>query len=91
MTTVRQYAKNIAVIGAGYWGKNLVRNFYELGSLHTICDSETRTLLDFSDKYPGLNTTTDFEEILDNQNIEGVVIALPAEHHFNYANKVLPA
>ncbi|KKL84888.1 hypothetical protein LCGC14_1960260, partial [marine sediment metagenome] len=56
MTTVSQYAKNIAVIGAGYWGKNLVRNFHELGSLHTICDSETRTLLDFSNKYPGLNT-----------------------------------
>ena len=91
MTNVSQYAKNIAVIGAGYWGKNLVRNFYELGSLHTICDSETRTLLDFSNKYPGLNTTADFEEVLENQDIEGVVIALPAEHHFSYAKKVLTA
>ena len=30
--------KDIAVIGCGYWGKNLVRNFYELGVLHSMCD-----------------------------------------------------
>ncbi len=33
--------KNIAVVGAGSWGKNLVRDFYELGALHTICDVDS--------------------------------------------------
>ena len=33
--------KNIAVIGCGHWGKNLIRNFYELGALHSICDLDT--------------------------------------------------
>ena len=36
--------KNIAVVGCGYWGKNLVRNFYELNSLHTICDEDEKRL-----------------------------------------------
>ena len=35
---------NIAVVGSGYWGKNLVRNFNELGALHTICDNNPETL-----------------------------------------------
>jgi UDP-2-acetamido-3-amino-2,3-dideoxy-glucuronate N-acetyltransferase len=34
---------NIAVVGSGYWGENLVRNFNELGTLHTVCDSNPET------------------------------------------------
>ena len=42
----------IAVIGTGYWGKNLVRNFDELGALHTICDTDFATLRSFQQQYP---------------------------------------
>ena len=43
---------NIAVIGAGYWGKNLIRNYFELGSLKVICD-KSETLFDhFKKQYP---------------------------------------
>ncbi len=39
--------KNIAVVGTGYWGKNLVRNFFNLGALHTVCDVNPDTLKSF--------------------------------------------
>ena len=46
---------SIAVIGTGYWGKNLVRNFYDLGALHTICDADIDTVESFKKKYPGID------------------------------------
>ena len=42
--------KNIAIIGCGYWGKNLVRNFYELNSLYAICDVDEKKLKPFQKK-----------------------------------------
>ena len=42
--------KNIAIIGCGYWGKNLVRNFYELNSLYAICDVDEKKLKPFQEK-----------------------------------------
>ena len=47
--------RNIAVIGAGYWGKNLVRNFAGLGALHTICDTNPEVLKRFETLYPEVN------------------------------------
>ena len=49
--------KNIAVVGTGYWGKNLVRNFYNLGSLHTVCDTSPEAVKKFVDQYPGIHGT----------------------------------
>lgn len=50
--------KNIAVIGAGYWGKNLVRNFHQLGVLKTICDSSSAIRQQMAKDYPDLLTPT---------------------------------
>jgi len=47
----------IAVVGAGYWGKNLVRNFYDLKALKTICDSNTESLKRFERQYQGVKTS----------------------------------
>lgn len=79
--------KNIAVVGCGYWGKNLVRNFYELESLHSICDPDLNTAKNFSDLYgvPSLS----FDEILSNSNIKGVVLAVPAPLHAPMAIKAM--
>jgi len=49
--------KNIAVIGAGYWGKNLVKKFVDLGSLSTICDSDKERLAEYNTAYPDVFTT----------------------------------
>ena len=59
--------KTIAVVGTGYWGKNLVRNFAELGALSVICDTDKDTLNHFKTKYPEILTTTSFQEVLEDE------------------------
>ncbi len=77
----------IAVIGSGYWGKNLVRNFNELGALHTICDNNLETLRCFKEKYPDKSFQTSTDVVLQNPDIDAVVIATPAETHYELAKK----
>ena len=81
----------IAVIGSGYWGKNLVRNFYSLGSLKLICDKNESILSEFKNKYQGIDTCLAIADVLCQKDIEGVVIATPAETHFNIARESLLA
>ncbi len=74
--------RNIAVVGCGYWGKNLVRNFAELGALHTICDTDQARLKALKKLYPSVKTETDYAAVLANSEIKGVVLAtLPVLHH----------
>lgn len=93
---VRQLAKDsriprVAVVGCGYWGKNLVRNFLELKALIAICDTDMDRLESFKIKYPGLKTTPSFIEILEDSNIGAVVLATPTVHHFRMAKEALLA
>ena len=48
-----QIGIKVAVVGAGYWGKNLVRNFADLGALAAVCDSDSDRLGAFAQQYPG--------------------------------------
>lgn len=79
----------IAVVGSGYWGKNLVRNYAELGALSAVCDSSVQALETFRTNYPQVKCTTDYRQILDEQAIHGVVIATPAATHFSLAREAL--
>jgi UDP-2-acetamido-3-amino-2,3-dideoxy-glucuronate N-acetyltransferase len=79
---------NVAVVGAGYWGKNLVRNFYELGVLRAVCDTQQKTLDEVHNKY-GVKVTLAIDEILSDQNIKAVVIAAPAALHYELVKKAL--
>ncbi len=81
----------IAVIGSGYWGKNLVRNFNELGVLHTICDNNPSTLSAFQEQYPDVAVECSFQNVLQNPAIDAVVIATPAETHYKIAKMTLLA
>jgi len=83
--------KNIAVIGCGYWGKNLVRNFAELGVLHTICDNDQARLNQIKPAHPGINLKTNFSQVLTNDKVKGVVIATPAALHYSMAKEALLA
>ena len=83
--------KNVAVVGCGYWGKNLVRNFAELGALHTICDTSPEVLSLFDALSPDVYRETSFEAVLANKAIRGVVIASPAALHYSMAKKALLA
>lgn len=83
--------KNIGLIGAGYWGKNLVRVFYQLGVLDTICDLDKKVLEERKKEYPDINITDNFEEILKKKTIKGIVIATPAATHYKLARRALLA
>ncbi len=82
---------NIAVIGTGYWGKNLVRNFAELGALHTICDTDMARLETHKSRWPHVHVSTTFSEVLQNVEIDGVAIAAPASLHYTLAKAALEA
>lgn len=83
--------KNVGVIGCGYWGKNLVRNFYELNSLHTICDVDENKLKTLQKKYPNLSISYDYRKLLNDPEIDAVVIATPAVSHYPIAKEALLA
>jgi UDP-2-acetamido-3-amino-2,3-dideoxy-glucuronate N-acetyltransferase len=82
---------NIAVIGSGYWGKNLVRNFYALGALAAICDKDRDVLDNFKKEYKGISTTENLDYLMDESvlQINAVTIATPAATHYNLAKKCL--
>src|SRR5664280_1790858 len=82
---------HIAVIGAGYWGKNLVRNFHQLGVLKTICDGAQPIREEMTKTYPDVAVTDDISMVLKDADIKGIVIAAPAALHYDIAEKVLQA
>ncbi|MBI5740633.1 MAG: Gfo/Idh/MocA family oxidoreductase [Nitrospirae bacterium] len=83
--------KFIANIGLGYWGKNILRNLYELGVLHTACDSSEQTIAQRRQQCPDVNFTTSFDEVLENPDIAAVAISSPAVTHYNFVKRSLLA
>lgn len=81
---------NIAVIGCGYWGKNVVRTFHGLGALRCVCDVRPQVLKDAQEKY-GVQTTPSIAEVLADREVEGVAIAAPAVHHYQLVKQALEA
>ena len=79
----------IAVIGSGYWGKNLVRNFNQIGALQLICDRSEIILEKFREQYPGVKTCLALSDVLKDDNIDGVAIATPAETHYRLVKEAL--
>ncbi|HEC91809.1 MAG TPA: hypothetical protein ENI51_02270 [Candidatus Atribacteria bacterium] len=68
----------IALVGAGYWGKNLLRNLYELNVLHTVCEVNKEIIDERKKTFPDVEYTSSYDEILANKEIKAVVIATPA-------------
>lgn len=83
--------KNIAVIGCGYWGKNLVRNFYELDSLFTVCDNDEKRLQSIKEKYPDIPGFSVYAELLANPDVKAVAISTPATTHYSLVKESLLA
>jgi predicted dehydrogenase len=81
---------NVAVIGCGYWGKNLVRNFNQLGALAMVCDAAHAGRATAINLAPNAEVTADVEEAL-RADVSGVVIATPAESHAALAQQALQA
>lgn len=83
--------RSLALVGAGYWGKNLARNFNELGALHTLCDRAQSILDSYGEAYSAVQKTADFNEALENASITQVAIAAPAALHYELARSSLVA
>ena len=81
----------VAVVGSGYWGKNLVRNYHQLGALQLICDKNEMVLENFQKQYPEVETCLAYNDVLSRDNVQGVVIATPAETHYRLASEALLA
>jgi len=84
---------NIAVIGVGYWGPNLVRNFSKLDNVkvYSVCDVNEDRLNLVKKDYPGVKTTTDFSEVLNDPEVSAVALALPVRLHYDFAKRALLA
>lgn len=84
---------NIGVVGYGYWGPNLVRNFAEVpgAAVRTVVDLDPRNLESARRRYPAVTTTTDFSELLRDPAIHAVAIATPVGTHFDLAMAALKA
>ncbi|MGB4645736.1 MAG: Gfo/Idh/MocA family oxidoreductase, partial [Dictyoglomaceae bacterium] len=81
----------IGLIGLGYWGKNILRNLYELGVLHTACDFSHEVIEERKRSFPEVSYTTDFNDLLSNSEIKAIAIATPAVTHYELAKKALLA
>lgn len=91
MSEEKKYEKNVGMIGLGYWGKNILRNLYELGVLHTACDLSSEIIEQRKKDYPDVEYTGDFQSILNNESIKAVVIAAPAASHYQLVKEALLA
>src|SRR5579864_2203263 len=80
----------VAVLGCGYWGKNLVRNFHEMGGLHTVCDPRKEALDEARARYQ-VNTVSSVDHVLSDPEVDAVVIAAPAVQHYDLARRSLVA
>lgn len=80
----------VGVIGCGYWGKNLVRNFAELGSLATVCDVDVERAQTLASKH-GASACASFPELLKRDDIPAVAIAAPAAQHATLVKQALRA
>jgi len=83
--------KFIGLAGTGYWGRNILRNLYEMGVLHTVCDSNPSVLEEFRKNFPDVSYTNSFEDMLNNPEIKGIALATPAVTHFELAEKAILA
>jgi UDP-2-acetamido-3-amino-2,3-dideoxy-glucuronate N-acetyltransferase len=80
----------VSVVGAGYWGKNLVRNYHALGALASVCDIDDETLDRVRKEYR-VATTKDYDAILGDPVVDAVVIAVPAALHYDFTKRALQA
>lgn len=90
-TGVDRSKVRVAVVGVGYWGKNLARNFYELGTLEALCDADRSVAENCERNYKGVRFCAEFSDVLSDPAVDAVVLATPAVTHFEMARAVLDA
>src|SRR3954462_81623 len=83
----------VAVIGAGYWGPNLIRNFLALDEVEAVvaCDRDENRLAKMRKSFYGIETATDNGSVIDRSDVDIIVIATPVSTHHEIAKRALTA
>lgn len=83
----------VAVVGTGYWGPNLIRNFFALDEVDSViaCDHDESQLAKMRKRFPGIETTANYAEIVRRDDVEIVAIATPVSTHYELAKAALEA
>jgi predicted dehydrogenase len=83
----------IAVVGCGYWGQNLIRNFSDIPNVDVtaVCDFNLNALARVKRRYPSIELRQDYQQILADWRIHAVVIATPVATHYSFAERALRA
>jgi len=82
---------NIGIVGFGYWGKNLVRNFNALDDcvLLYVCEKNKEAADKCKQMYPSVQVVSDYNVLLEDESLDGIVIATPVDTHYSLAKKAL--
>jgi predicted dehydrogenase len=83
----------VAIVGLGYWGPNLLRNAWDVegARVEMICDSSVRALEQHGRRYPGVRQTQRFEDVLEDDDVDAILIATPVRMHYAMAREALRA
>ena len=81
----------VGLVGLGYWGPNLARNFDDLGALVALCDLDPELRGRFAARYPNITIYEDYAEMLARADLEAVVVATPVPTHYALAKQALEA
>ena len=81
----------VACVGLGHWGKNLARNFDDLGHLARICDVDDGLLEERARQYPDADPASSFEAVLEDPGVDAVAVATPAQTHADLVRRALEA
>jgi predicted dehydrogenase len=81
----------VGVVGLGYWGPNLARNFDQLAELAWICDVDDGVRSSFGPRYPSAQVTGAYDDLLSDAQLDAVVVSTPVPSHFELARRALAA
>src|SRR5262252_1583895 len=90
-TAVGKSQVRVAVAGVGYWGKNLVRNFSDLGALEALCDADPAAQSLCNAKYNCVRFVSDYAKLLADPAVTAIALATPAVTHYEMAKAALEA
>jgi UDP-2-acetamido-3-amino-2,3-dideoxy-glucuronate N-acetyltransferase len=81
----------VALVGCGYWGKNLARNLHQMGHLVAVCDESPAVLASVRSAYKGVKVSRSLDSLLKDPRVKAVALAVPAAQHYALARKSLLA
>src|SRR5438552_19119963 len=89
--TVGRAKVNLAVVGVGYWGKNLVRNFYELDALGVICDADKSVEERCRSEYENVRFCREFSAVMSDSSVVAVTLDTQDYYYYDMAHAALVA